>query len=121
MNFSILVYDKNLPQTYPHSSIGYCISIPISKSSIKRELTIWKQLSYVPEGSNLKYLRLSVHNFSNEGSQQTIWAQYHRSIRHNILIILFNPSYVVSCQICITNRSRSQIQNLITILLNLCV
>lgn len=89
----------------------------ISKTTVKWLLVEarWEKRLYIGETLNFENMRLTQDNLSITRFYKSIWTHQHWSIRkaNTFLPQIFQ---IISCELCIANIPRCQIEYLITII-----
>ena len=65
--------DEYSTQGHLDIQVAHCISLSVTKATVKWTLIIWEQLEHVLEARYLKNLRLSLNHLSVERLEQAIW------------------------------------------------
>ena len=106
MNFSILVDNEYAAEVDPHRSVAHGVCVAIAEPTVKGVVLIGEKIPDVFKGCNFEHLWLAIDYFSFEGSQEAVWGEYDRAVRHHKSIVLLDSLDVVSCQVCLANRPR---------------
>lgn len=113
-----MINDKYAVQTNAHSSIRYGIGISVSKTGVEWIELVWEKVSDIFQCRNFEHLRLPMNNFTFEGAEKPVRAQNNWSIWHYKILFLPNSFNILTSVICLSNRSRSKIEEFIAFLIN---
>ena len=92
----------------------------IAKATEKRFLIIpwWKEVSDSLEAGDFEDVRLSLYNFSFKRVHQAVRTQEYGPHRQ-LLLSLLQPSNITACGLCLPDRPRTQIEDLVATVLYL--